>query len=44
MRLVYVAKTKISCKVIATSVCAFVVAYAKIRFSHDLVDLILNFP
>ena len=38
---VYVVKTKvlISCVVTKQLICAFVFAYAKIRFSHDPTDL-----
>ena len=39
--LIYVGKTKvqISCGVIAQLICAFVLAYAKCRFSHDAAHL-----
>ena len=37
----YVAKTKVlvSCAVTAQLICAFVFAYAKSRFSHDMTEL-----
>ena len=43
-RTIHVAKTKvlISCAVTAQLICAFVLAYAKSRFSYDA-DLILIF-
>ena len=39
----YVVKTKalISCKVTAQLICAFVFAYAKIRFSHDVAHIVI---
>ena len=41
----YVAKTKplISCAVTVQLICAFVFAYAKSRFSHDLAHVFISF-
>ena len=41
----YAAKTKplISCAVTMQLICAFVLAYAKSRFSHDLTHVFINF-